>query len=289
LAERATVLSSAASAGPAGALRAFLASPPATIGAVLVILLVLAALLAPVLAPYEPLRLAGRPLAPPGARHLMGTDNLGRDVFTTVLYGMRVSLAVGFLASAIALLVGVAAGSVAGYFGGAIDNAIMRVTELFQVIPRIFLMIIAVALFGAHVEVTAIAIGMTSWPAAARILRAEFLSRRESDYVLAARVIGASDAHIIFREILPNAIAPMIEIATLNVAAAVLLEAALAFLGLSDPNVASLGRMLQESIQFLRFAWWMSVFPGLIVTCLAVAMNLVGEGIGGVLDPSRRR
>ena len=219
MAERAAVLSSAASARPSGALRAFLASPPAAIGAVLVMLLVLAALLAPVLAPYEPLRLAGRPLAPPGARHLMGTDNLGRDVFTTVLYGMRVSLAVGFLASAIALLVGVAAGSVAGYFGGAIDNAIMRVTELFQVIPRIFLMIIAVALFGAHVEVTAIAIGMTSWPAAARILRAEFLSRRESDYVLAARVIGASDAHIIFREILPNAIAPMIEIATLNVAA----------------------------------------------------------------------
>jgi peptide/nickel transport system permease protein len=262
---------------------------PAVAGATLILVLVLAAVFAPVLTPYAPLRMAGRPLLAPSLQHLMGTDNLGRDVFTTVLHGMRVSLIVGFLASAIALLVGVLAGSIAGYFGGQIDNVIMRVTEMFQVIPRIFLMIIAVALFGAHIEVTAIAIGMTSWPAAARILRAEFLSRRESEYVLAARVIGASHAHIIFRQILPNAIAPMIEIATLNVAAAVLLEAALAFLGLSDPNVASLGRMLQESIQFLRFAWWMSVFPGLVVTCLAVAMNLIGEGISEVLNPKQRR
>lgn len=259
------------------------------VGTSLILVLLLATVFAPLLTPYQPLREAGRPLLAPGLSHLMGTDNLGRDVFTTVLYGIRVSLAVGFLASAIALVVGVLAGSVAGYFGGAIDNVIMRVTEFFQVIPRIFLMIIAVALFGSHLEVTAIAIGITSWPPSARILRAEFMSRRESEYVMAARVIGASHTHVIVREILPNAIAPMIVTATLNVAAAVLLEAALAFLGLSDPNVASLGRMLQQSIQFLRVAWWMSVFPGLIVVFITLSMNLIGEGLGDILDPKLRR
>jgi peptide/nickel transport system permease protein len=269
--------------------RALLANGPALFGASVLVLLLAATLAASLLTPYQPLRLAGRPLLPPGLAHWMGTDNLGRDVFTTVLYGMRVSLAIGFLASAIALVVGVVAGSVAGYFGGAIDNAIMRVTELFQVIPRIFLMIIAVALFGTHLEVTAIAIGMTSWPPSARILRAEFMSRRESEYVLAARAIGASHTHVIVREILPNAISPMIVTATLNVATAVLLEASLAFLGLSDPNVASLGRMMQESIQFLRIAWWMSVFPGLVVVFTAVSMNLIGEGLRDVLDPKQRR
>lgn len=279
-------------AGPsrwAAGLRVFLANRPAVIGAVLTVLLILATICAPLLTPFQPLRGVGRPLLEPSMRFLMGTDNLGRDVFTTVLYGMRVSLIVGFVASAIALLVGVLAGSVAGYFGGAVDNVIMRITELFQVIPRIFLMILAVALFGAHVEVTAIAIGMTSWPPSARILRAEFLSRRESEYVMAARVIGASHAHVIIREILPNAISPMIVTATLNVATAVLLEASLAFLGLSDPNVASLGRMMQESIQFLRVAWWMSVFPGLVVVLVAVSMNLVGDGLADILNPKLRR
>ena len=240
-------------------LRVFVSRKATLLGLTLILILCAATLFAPWLTPYQPLREAGRPLLTPSFAYLMGTDNLGRDVFTMVLYGMRVSLVVGFVASAIALVVGGLAGSVAGYFGGAVDNLIMRITEFFQVIPRIFLMIIAVALFGSHVEVTAIAIGITSWPASARILRAEFLSRRESEYVMAARVIGASHAHVIFREILPNAISPMIVTATLNVATAVLLEAALAFLGLSDPNVASLGRMLQESIQFLQVAWWLSL------------------------------
>jgi peptide/nickel transport system permease protein len=257
-------------------------------GFVVIMVLLLATLSASWLTPFQPLREAGRPLLAPNFAHLMGTDNLGRDVFTTVLYGMRISFVVGFVASAIALFVGVLAGAVAGYFGGAADNLIMRITEFFQVIPRIFLMIIAVALFGTHVGVTAIAIGVTSWPPSARILRAEFLSRRESDYVMAARVIGASHTHVIFREILPNAISPMIVTASLNVATAVLLEAALAFLGLSDPNVASLGRMLQESVQFLQFAWWMSVFPGLVVVLIAVSMNLIGEGFGDVLNPKLR-
>jgi peptide/nickel transport system permease protein len=270
-------------------LQVFTANKAAVFGLVLMVILLLATVFAPLLTHYQPLREAGRPLLAPSGTHLMGTDDLGRDVFSQVLYGQRISLIVGFLSSAIALVVGVLAGSVAGYFGGTIDNLIMRTTELFQVVPRIFLVIITVALFGAHVEVTAIAIGITSWPASARILRAEFLSRRESEYVMAARVIGASNSHVIAREILPNAISPMIVTASLNVATAVLLEASLAFLGLSDPNVASLGRMLQESIQFLEVAWWMSVFPGLVVMLIVVSMNLIGDGLSDILNPKLRR
>jgi peptide/nickel transport system permease protein len=272
-----------------GGLRVFVANKAAVFGLVLIAVLLLATALAPLLTHYPPLREAGRPLLAPSGAHIMGTDDLGRDIFSQVLYGERVSLIVGFLSSAIALVVGVLAGSVAGYFGGAVDNLIMRITELFQVVPRIFVVIITVALFGAHVEVTAIAIGITSWPPSARILRAEFLSRRESEYVMAARVVGASNTHVIVREILPNAISPMIVAASLNVATAVLLEASLAFLGLSDPNVASLGRMLQESIQFLQVAWWMSVFPGLVVVLIVISMNLIGDGLSDILNPKLRR
>lgn len=259
------------------------------LGAVMLAILVLATLFAPVLTHYQPLRGAGRPLLPPSRVHLMGTDDLGRDVFTEVLYGERISLTIGFLSSVIALVLGVIVGATAGYFGGLTDNVMMRITELFQVVPRIFLVIIMVALFGAHVEVTAVAIGITSWPASARILRADFLSKRESEYVMAARVIGASDLHLILREILPNATSPMIVAATLNVAATILLEASLAFLGLSDPNVASLGRMLQESVQFLQIAWWMSVFPGVAVVLIVVAINLIGDGLIDVLNPGTPR
>jgi peptide/nickel transport system permease protein len=269
--------------------RWFAANRHAATGVILLALLLLATLCAPLLTHYQPLRGAGRPLLPPGLAHPMGTDDLGRDVFATVLYGERVSLSIGLLASAIACVVGVVAGALAGYFGGVTDQVIMRITELFQVVPRIFLVILMVALFGAHVQVTAFAIGITSWPASARVLRAEFLTRRERDYVLAARVIGASHAHVILREILPGALPPMIVTATLNVATAILLEASLAFLGLSDPNVASLGRMLQESIQFLQVAWWMSVFPGLVVVLIVVSVNLIGDGLIDVLTPQPRQ
>jgi peptide/nickel transport system permease protein len=265
--------------------RVFLANKSAVTGLLVLTTLLLATIFASWLTGYQPLRGSGRPLLPPGGAHLMGTDDLGRDIFTEVLYGERVSLVIGFLASSIAFTVGVIAGAVSGYFGGTTDMIVMRVTELFQVVPRIFLVIITVALFGAHIEVTAIAIGVTSWPASARILRAEFLSRRDSEYVMAARVIGASNWHLIVREILPNAIAPVIVAATLNVATTILLEASLAFLGLSDPNVSSLGRMLQGSIQFLQIAWWMSVFPGLVVVLLVVSINLIGDGLLDSLNP----
>ncbi len=269
--------------------RVFLQNRAAAAGLALLLVLVAATILAPILTPYDPMRGVSLPLTPPGGSHPMGTDDLGRDVFSQVLYGERVSLAVGFIASAIALVIGLIAGSIAGYFGGLVDDVVMRVTELFQVIPRIFLAILLVALFGQHIAVAAAAIGVLSWPPSARVLRAEFMSRRDAEYVLAARVMGASPLHQIAREILPNAISPMIVTASLNVGSAILLEAGLAFLGLSDPNLPSLGRMLQESVQFLQAAWWMSVFPGTVIALLVLAMNLVGDGLNDVLNPRLSR
>ena len=265
--------------------RVFLANRAAVIGVGLATTLILLSLLAPLLTPYEPLRQAGPPLTPPGPGHPMGTDDLRRDVFAQVLYGERVSLAIGFSAAIIALAIGSVLGSIAGFFGGVVDDVVMRVVELFQVIPRVFLAILLVALFGAQVTVTAIAIGVLSWPGAARVLRAEFLARREAEYVMAARVLGAGPFHLIVREILPNAISSMIVITSLNVGSAILLEAGLAFLGLSDANVPSLGRMLLQSIQFLQVAWWMSLFPGVVLALLVLAMNLIGDGLSDVLNP----
>ncbi len=266
-------------------LRVFATNRPAVVGAVIVVILVAAAIGAPLLTPFQPLREAGLPLDPPSPPHPFGTDDLARDVFSQVLYGERVSLTVGLSASIIAALIGVSVGAVAGFFAGAIDDLLMRFTELFQIIPRIFLVILLVALFGQNLTVTAIAIGVLSWPATARVLRAEFLSRREAEYVMAARAIGAGTFHLIFREILPNAIGPIIVIASLNVGNAILLEASLAFLGLSDPNLPSLGRMLETAMGLIQVAWWMSVMPGVVVALLVLAMNLIGDGISDVLNP----
>jgi peptide/nickel transport system permease protein len=265
--------------------RVFAANRAALVGSAVAIVLIAAAVLAPLLTPFQPLREAGLPLDPPTLGHPFGTDDLARDVLSQVLYGARVSLVVGFTASIIAAVIGVGVGAVAGFFAGIVDELLMRFTELFQIIPRIFLVILLVALFGQNLTVTAIAIGILSWPATARVLRAEFLSRREAEYVMAARVIGAGPLHLIFREILPNAIGPIIVIGSLNVGNAILLEASLAFLGLSDPNIPSLGRLLESALGLIQIAWWMSVMPGAVVALLVLAMNLIGDGVSDVLNP----
>jgi peptide/nickel transport system permease protein len=208
-------------------------------------------------------------------------------VFAQLLYGARISLAVGLAASAIALVIGIVVGAPAGYFGGVVDDALMRITELFQVIPRLFLAILLVALFGQTLLVTTTAIGVLSWPPSARLLRAEFLSKRNAEYVLAARAVGARSLRIIFREILPNTLAPLVVAASLNVGGAILLEAGLAFLGLSDPNQVSLGRSLQGAMPFIQIAWWVSFFPGLLIAVLVVAVNLIGDGVNDLLNPRR--
>ena len=268
-------------------LAAFFRNQPAVWGLIVTLALVAVAVLAPFLTPYHPLRGAGPALSLPTPAHPFGTDDLGRDVLAGILYGSRTSLLVGLSASMISLVIGVLVGAPAGYFGGLVDDLLTRFTELFQVIPRIFLAILLVALFGQTLVVTIVAIGALSWPPSARLLRAEFLSKRDADYVLAARSIGVRTFRIITRQILPNALAPVVVSASLNVGGAILLEAGLAFLGLSDPNQVSLGRTLQAAMQFLRSAWWISVFPGLTVAMLVIAVNLVGDGINDSLNPRR--
>ncbi len=271
------------------ALTVYLKNRPAVLGLGVVFMIVALAAGAPLLTPYRPLRGAGPALLPPAPPHFFGTDELGRDTFTQMLYGARVSMLVGFSSAGIASVIGVAVGAPAGYFGGLADDALMRFTELFQVIPRIFLSILLVALFGQRLTVTIFAIGVLSWPPTARILRAEFLSKRELDYVTAARSIGAGSWHVIFREIFPNTLGSVIVTSSLLVGSGILLEAGLAFIGLSDPNQISLGRMIYSAIPFMRDAWWMSVFPGVCLSMIVLGFNLIGDGLTDILNPRVKR
>jgi len=262
---------------------------PALLGLTVVVIVTTLALAAPLLTPHSPLRGAGPGLLPPQAGYPLGTDDLGRDILTQVLFGTRVSLLVGFSSAAIASIIGVIVGACAGFFGGTIDDLLMRFTELFQVIPRIFLAILLVALFGQTLGVTILAIGILSWPPTARIVRAEFLSQRQLDYVTAARSIGAGPGELMFREILPNTMGPVIVTSSLLVGSGILLEAGLAFIGLGDPNQVSLGKMIHSAFPFMRDAWWMSVFPGVMLSLVVLGFNLTGDGLGDILNPRLRR
>ncbi len=250
--------------------------------------LVLVALLAGVLATADPFKVGPQPFRPPNPAHLMGTDNLGRDVYSGVLHGARVSLLVGLLAAATATGIGILVGAVAGFYGGRVDAILMRLTELFQILPRFFLALVIVALFGQGIGKVILVIGLLSWPPAARLIRAEFLSLRNREFVEAARALGPSDLTIAVRHILPNAIPPAIVTGSLDVAQAILLEASLSFFGLGDPNLVSWGSMLNVAQPFLRRAWWMSVFPGVAIFATVVAFNLFGDGVNDALNPRLR-
>jgi len=224
----------------------------------------------------------------PGWQHLMGTDDLGRDVFGRFAHGARTSLAVGVLAALTSCLIGITLGAVAGYSRGVVDIVLMRVAELFQVIPRFFLALLVIALFGSNIMFIILTIGLLGWPEVARITRAEFLTLREREYVMAAQSVGVSKRTIIFSEILPNALPPLIVAMTMQVSSAILLEAGLSFLGLGDPMNPSWGLMLNEAQQFLRRAWWMAIFPGLGILVVVAALNVFGDHLTDVLNPRLR-
>jgi peptide/nickel transport system permease protein len=262
---------------------------PALLGLGLVIGLALLAVVAPAFIPYDPLKGGWDALMQPYPQHPLGTDDLGRDVLAQVVYGLRVSFFVGIVSTGIATIIGVFIGAVSGFFGGVLDDVLMRVTELFQVIPRFFLAILLVAVFGQHLLVTTVAIAVLSWPPITRVVRAEFLSKREWDYVTAARAVGAGSPHLIFREVLPNTLAATVVTASLNIGTAILLESGLAFIGLSDPTQVSLGRSLQLALPFVKVAWWLSLFPGVALSLLVLGVNLVGDGINDVFNPRLRR
>jgi len=254
-------------------------------GLIVMLFLIAIACLAPVLAPSDPFSLGDIALSEPSSLHLMGTDHLGRDMLSAVLWGLRISLLVGVCAALIAVALGMCIGGPAGYFGAQLDNFLMRATDAFMVLPTFFLVLIVVAIFGGSIWKLIALIGITNWPPVARLVRAEFLSLRERDFALAAKAVGAGHTMIMVRHILPNALPVIIPTLSLRTAGAIITEASLSFLGVGDPNVISLGQMLINALQFMRMAWWTALFPGLTIFVIVLALNLVGDGLNDALNP----
>lgn len=274
-------------AGGGRALRAFLRDPIALLGLAILTVIAAAALLAPVLYPGDPLAMVGRPLLWPGAnpRFPLGTDSMGRDVLAGIVHGARVSLLVGALATLLGLALGVPLGALGGYHGGRVDAAVVRATEVVQTMPSFVLLIVLVAIAGPSAATVTLGIAAVSWPTIARLTRAEFRALREKDFVLAARGLGYGDARIVFREILPNAAPALIVTTSIMVAGAILMESALAFLGLGDPNVVSWGSMIGAGRELIRTAWYLTALPGLAIVLAVLALNLIGDGLNDALNP----
>lgn len=260
-------------------------------GAVVVILMFMVALLAPLISPHDPAAIdAYHILLPPSLDHWMGTDDLGRDVLSRMMHGAGISLMVGFVAIGIAIVIGTVVGLLAGYYSGWADAVLMRFVDIMLCFPTLFLILAVIALLEPSIWYIMIIIGLTGWMGVARLVRAEVLSIRERDYVLAARSIGASDLRIIFRHILPNVMGPVLVSATLGVAGAILTESALSFLGIGvQPPTPSWGNILSAGKEFIEFAWWLSLFPGLAIMVTVLSYYLVGEGIRDALDPRLNR
>jgi peptide/nickel transport system permease protein len=271
--------------------RTFARNRLAVIGGVVVAILVTFAVLAPAVAPWDPNKPdTRRILDPPSAEHWMGTDQLGRDVFSRVLYGARVSLAVGFVSVGIATLIGVLLGAAAGYRGALVDGVIMRLVDLMLVFPRFFLLLAVLAFLKPSIWTIMVVIGLTGWMSVARLVRAEFLTLREREFVIWSESVGASAARVVFRHILPNALAPVLVAMTLGIPAAILMESGLSFLGLGvQPPHATWGNILTDGKDSLEIAWWMTVYPGLAILVTVLSYNLLGEGIRDALDPRLRQ
>ncbi|MET0314128.1 MAG: ABC transporter permease [Hansschlegelia sp.] len=275
-----------------GALLArLLRKPSSAIGLTLLAAVVGVALAAPWLYPADPLEMAAIPLQPPGADPAfpLGTDMLGRDIAAGVFHGARVSLLIGLVATLVSLVIGVGIGAVAGYFGGTLDKALMRVTELFQTIPPFLFTLAIVAILQPSIPTIVGAIGVTSWPSLARLVRAEALRLRRSELVEASIALGAGDARIIFQHVLPNALAPIVVSASIMVATAILTESSLAFLGLGDPNVVTWGGMVGAGREVLRTDWYVATLPGVAILVAVLALNLLGDGLNDALDPRGER
>jgi len=259
----------------------------AVAGGIMVLALFFAGALAPVVSPFNPNDIDRKHiLEPPGISHPLGTDDLGRDVLSRMLYGSRISLSVGFIAVGIATVIGVIIGAVSGYYGRWTDRIIMRVIDIMLSIPTFFLILAVIAFVGPSIWNIMIIIGLTSWMGVARLVRAEFLSLKEREFVLAAKALGASNMRIIFKHIMINSMAPVFVSAVLGVASAILVESALSFLGLGvQPPTPSWGNILTLGKDNIEIAWWLSVFPGLAILITVLVYNLVGEGLRDALDP----
>jgi peptide/nickel transport system permease protein len=261
-------------------------------GLAIMILLYVVTLITPLIAPYDPAAQGDIVMTrylPPSAEHLMGTDKFGRDIFSRVLFGARISLSIGFIAVGISITLGTLLGAVAGYFGGLTDGVLMRLTDMMLSFPRLVLLIVVIALFEPSIWLVVTVLGLTGWMGTARIVRGEVLSLREREFVQAARALGMGDTRIILRHVIPNTLAPVIVSATLGIGQTILTEASLSFLGLGvQPPTPSWGNMVSDGRDALVTAWWIATFPGLAIVFTVIAFNLLGDGLRDALDPRLR-
>ncbi|PZU94859.1 MAG: ABC transporter permease [Chelatococcus sp.] len=265
--------------------------PSGLVGAVLLVAILAMVAAAPLLFPSDPLDMVAQPFLWPGQdpEFPLGTDMLGRDLASGIVHGARISLLIGVVASLVSVVIGVAVGALAGFYGGKADEVLMRLTELFQTIPPFLFALAIVAILQPSIAAIVVAIGLTSWPGLARLLRAEVLKLRKGDFVQAAVASGASDIRIILRHILPNALAPVIVTSSVLVAGAILTESGLAFLGLGDPNVMSWGAMVGAGREVIRTDWYIATLPGIAIVAAVLALNLLSDALNDVLDPKRRK
>ncbi len=256
-------------------------------GGIIVLLLFIIAVSAPLISPHNPNDIDSKHiLEPPGLHHLLGTDDLGRDVLSRMIWGARISLAVGFVAIGIATIIGMILGAISGYYGGWFDRIVMRFIDIMLSIPTFFLILAVIAFIGPSIWNIMIVIGLTAWMGVARLVRAEFLSLKEREFVLAAKAVGASDFRIIFKHIMINSMSPVIVSAVLGIAGAVLVESALSFLGIGvQPPTPSWGNILTLGKDNIEIAWWLSLYPGLAILITVLSYNLLGEGLRDALDP----
>ncbi len=268
--------------------RRFARNRGAVLGVVILAGVVLLALAAPVVYPDSPFHVVAKPFLPPLGAYPLGTDVLGRDVAAGLAHGARTSLLVGLLTTVVAVLVGTLIGGVAGYHGGWVDDTLMRVTEFFQTIPTFIFAIVLVAILTPSLKSIVVAIAAVTWPPIARLVRGEFLAMRSREFVLASICLGMSDVRVIVRHILPNCLSPIIVTGSLMVATAILIESALSFLGLGDPNLMSWGFMIGAGRTFLRTAWWLCGIPGIAILLTVLGINLAGEGLNDSLNPRLR-
>ena len=271
------------------ALRMFMRNPSAIIGTVLLGLIVLISIAGPMLYQADPFEIRWSPMTQPfTADAWLGTDYLGRDVLTTLIYGGRATLLVGAVAALLSVVIGISIGAFAGYYGGRVDAVLMRITEFFQVLPALLFAMVVVSLFSPTLITVTIAIGIVIWPSTARLTRGEFMKVRSLDFVRAERAIGARNARIMWRVILPNAFPPLVVSATLAVGSAILFEAGLSFLGLGDPNQMSWGLMIGSSRNYMLSSWWAVTFPGAAIFITVLAVSLIGDGLNDALNPKLR-
>jgi peptide/nickel transport system permease protein len=268
-------------------MKKILQNPLALTGLLLISAILFLALLAPWLAPYDPDAIQVKQiLLGPSAGHWMGTDGLGRDVWSRMLYGGRVSLLVGLVAVGISTVIGIILGALAGYYRGWADTVIMRLVDIMLSIPSFFLILAVIAFLSPSITNVMIVIGLTSWMSVTRLVRAEFLSLTQREFVMASNALGAQDWRVIFKHCLPNSLTPVLVSVVLGIASAVLLESGLSFLGLGvQPPQASWGNILTDGKEYIQFAWWLSLFPGLAILITVLGYNLLGEGLRDVFDP----